>query len=106
MVSEARNAVIKIYFTVLLFLMYYFINETAFIGGIGITYRHLFALAVIFSAFVYFHFRPDVAGAVTSIKSALVFAVPLLVVLLSSCLVWIIDKSDITTIFRGISGCR
>ena len=50
MVSEARNAVIKIYFTVLLFLMYYFINETAFIGGIGITYRHLFALAVIFSA--------------------------------------------------------
>ena len=30
---------------------------------------------------------------------------PLLVVLLSSCLVWIIDKSDITTIFRGISGC-
>ena len=105
MVSEARNAVIKIYFTVLLFLMYYFINETAFIGGIGITYRHLFALAVIFSAFVYFLFRPDVAGAVTSIKSALVFAVPLLVVLLSSCLVWIIDKSDITTIFRGISGC-
>ena len=105
MVSEARNAVIKIYFTVLLFLMYYFINETAFIGGIGITYRHLFALAVIFSAFVYFLFRTDVAGAVTSIKSALVFAVPLLVVLLSSCLVWIIDKSDITTIFRGISGC-
>lgn len=62
MVSEARNAVIKIYFTVLLFLMYYFINETAFIGGIGITYRHLFALAVIFPPLCIFFSAPMLQG--------------------------------------------
>ena len=104
MVTTAREAVVKIYFTALMFLMYFFLNETAYIGGRGITYRHLFALAIIFSAFIYFLIRPDVSRAVTSIKSALVFAVPLLVVVASS-LVWIIDKSDISTILRGLSGC-
>ena len=58
MVSEARNAVIKIYFTVLLFLMYYFINETAFIGGIGITYRHLFRPCRHFFRLCVFSFPP------------------------------------------------
>ena len=105
MVTTAREAVVKVYFTVLMFLMYFFLNETAYIGGRGITYRHLFALAIIFSAFIYFLIRPDVSRAVTSIKSALVFAVPLLVVVVASSLVWIIDKSDISTILRGLSGC-
>ena len=105
MVTRARETVVKVYFTVLMFLMYFFLNETAYIGGRGITYRHLFALAIIFSAFIYFLIRPDVSRAVTSIKSALVFAVPLLVVVVASTLVWIIDKSELSTILRGLSGC-
>ena len=105
MVTRAREAVVKVYFTVLMFLMYFFLNETAYIGGMGITYRHLFALAIIFSAFIYFLIKPDVSRAVTSLKSSVVFAVPLLVVVVASSLVWIIDKSELSTILRGLSGC-
>lgn len=105
MVTRAREAVVKVYFTVLMFLMYFFLNETAYIGGMGITYRHLFALAIISSAFIYFLIKPDVSRAVTSLKSSAVFAVPLLVVVVASSLVWIIDKSELSTILRGLSGC-
>lgn len=105
MQKKTVAAVVKVYFTALLFLMYFFINETAYVGGIGITFRHLFALAVIASAFVCFLVSPRLAAATVSVKSALVFAVPLLVVLVSSMLVWMLDKSAPSTIMRGISGC-
>lgn len=105
MLNKAIAGVVKLYFTALLFLMYFFITETAYVGGIGITFRHLFALAVIVSAFICFIIRPKLAAAAVSVKSALVFAVPLLVVVVSSMLVWIIDKSELSTIMRGLSGC-
>ena len=103
--GKAVQAVVKCYFTAVLFLMYYFINDAVFIGGIGVTLRHIFALLTVISAFVYFLARPDISKAAVSLKSALVFAVPLLVIVLSSMLVWIIDKSELSTIMRGLSGC-
>ena len=103
--GKAVQAVVKCYFTAVLFLMYYFINDAVFIGGIGVTLRHIFALLTVLSAFVYFLARPDISKAAVSLKSALVFAVPLLVIVLSSMLVWIIDKSELSTIMRGLSGC-
>ena len=103
--GKAVQAVVKCYFTAVLFLMYYFINDAVFIGGIGVTLRHIFALLTVISAFVYFLARPDISKAAVSLKSALVFAVPLLVIVLSSMLVWIIDKSELSTIMRGLSRC-
>lgn len=103
--KKAINAVVKVYFTAVLFLMYFFINETLFVGGIGITFRHVFALVLVVSAFVYFLVKPDLPTATVSVKSALVFAVPLLVIVVSSMFVWILEKSDISTIARGLSGC-
>ena len=105
MQSKAADAVGKIYFTALAFLMYFFINEVAYIGGIGVTFRHIFALTIIASAFVYFLIRSDVGRALVSVKSALVFATPLLVVVVASMLVWVVDQSGTATIARGISGC-
>ena len=48
--ERAIQATIKVYFTAVLFLMYYFINEAVFVGGIGITLRHVFALLTVMSA--------------------------------------------------------
>ncbi len=103
--ERAIQATIKVYFTAVLFLMYYFINEAVFVGGIGITLRHVFALLTVMSAFVYFLVKPDISKAAVSVKSAAVFAVPLLIIILSSMLVWVIEKSAVSTIMRGISGC-
>ena len=105
MQSKAADAVGKIYFTALAFLMYFFINEVAYIGVIWVTFRHIFALTIIASAFVYFLIRSDVGRALVSVKSALVFATPLLVVVVASMLVWVVDQSGTATIARGISGC-
>lgn len=103
--EKAIRTVVQVYFTAVLFLMYYFVSEAIFIGGIGITLRHVFALVVIFSAFLYFLIRPDVPRAAVSLKAALVFGMPLLVIVLSSMLVWVIDRSAVSTIMRGLSGC-
>ena len=103
--GKAVETVARVYFLAVMFLMYFFIEEAVYIGGIGITLRHVFALLLIASAFVYFIIKPDVARAAVSLKSAFVFAVPLLVVIVASMLVWVIDKSDVSTIMRGISGC-
>lgn len=103
--EKTVNSFVKVYFTMLAFMMYFFINEVAYIGGIGVTYRHIFALAVIASAFLLFLVKPNVSRGALSVRSALAYAVPLLVVVTSSMLVWVIDKSDISTIMRGISGC-
>lgn len=105
LLRKTANAFVKVYFTALAFMMYFFINEVAYVGGIGVTYRHIFALAIVASAFLLFLASPDVSRGAVSLKSALVYALPLLVVLVSSMLVWVVDKSDISTIMRGISGC-
>lgn len=105
MTEKVASVVLKVYFTAVAFMMYYFLTEAAYIGGIGVTYRHLFALLLVVSAFVYFLISPDIARGAVSVKGALVYAVPLLVVLVASMLVWFVDKSSPTTIQRGISGC-
>lgn len=101
--KKGADAVIKAYFLSVMFLMYYFITQDVYVGGIGITLRHVFALLLIVSAFVYFLVSPDVIKAAAAVKSALVFAVPLAVTVVSSMLVWIIEKSAAATIARGLS---
>ena len=101
--KKGTDAVIKIYFLSVMFLMYYFITQETSVGGIGITLRHVFALLLIASAFVYFLFSPDIARGAVTVKSSLVFAVPLAVTLVSSMLVWVIEKSATATIARGLS---
>ena len=80
MTEKVASVVLKVYFTAVAFMMYYFLTEAAYIGGIGVTYRHLFALLLVVSAFVYFLISPDIARGAVSVKGALVYAVPLLVV--------------------------
>ncbi len=102
--NKVEKSVLGVYFAALSFLMHYFIHEDINIG-VGLTFRHLFALAIIVSGFVVFLVKPRMDRALVSLKSALVFSVPLLVVLVASMLVWLLDKSALSTIFRGISGC-
>lgn len=103
--NKGIEAVVKAYFISVMFLMYYFITQDVYVGGIGITLRHVFALLLIVSAFVYFTVAPDVARGAAAAKSSLVFAIPLAVTVLSSMLVWVIEKSSFSTIARGLSGC-
>ena len=73
--NSALKKVIGAYFMALTIMMYYFLNSTLEFG-LSITYRHLFALIIIFSGILYFLARPNLARASVAVKSALVVSVP------------------------------
>lgn len=91
-----------VYFIVLAALMYYFLQEVLQLR-IYITFRHIFALILVFSAFVCFLLRPNIARGVTAVKDGLILSAPLLVILAMSCLIWVANHTDADMIFRGLS---
>lgn len=92
-----------VYFVALAALMYYFLQPVIDLG-IYVTYRHAFALLIAVSGFVCFLFKPNLARFSVSIKSALVYSLPLLVMLTSSLWIWLNNRSDFAVIARGLSG--
>lgn len=99
---SAAEKIKTVYFIALAVLMYYFLTEAVVIG-VAFTYRHLFAIAIVISGFVCFLARPDIGRFSVSVKSALVYSIPLLVEVTVSLLVWLVDKSDFKAIARGLS---
>ncbi len=100
--GKVKEQVLAVYFVAISVLMHFFLIETLDLG-IFITYRHLFALLLVFSAFVYFLVYPNVARGAVAVKSALIMAVPLLVMVTASLLVWVLNQTDFDIISRGMS---
>ncbi len=101
-VSKYTDKIIGFYFLMVTVLMYYFITEV-FEFSVHITYRHVFALVIAFSAALAFFIKPNIARGVTSFKSACVYSVPLLVTTTVSLLIWSINLEDFDVISRGLS---
>lgn len=102
MQNSIAQKVIGIYFMALAIMMYYFLNSVLEFG-LSITHRHLFALIIIFSGILYFLARPNLARASVAVKSSLVISVPMFVMVTASMLVWVVEKSELHVITRGIS---
>ncbi len=100
--NRAAQKIVGVYFVALSVLMYYFLNDDLYFG-LSITYRHLFAIIIIFSGFVYFLIKPDIARASVALKSSLVLGLPLLVIFTSSLMVWFVEQSELHVITRGLS---
>ena len=100
--ETVKKQVVAVYFVAVSVLMHFFLVETLDIG-IWITYRHLFALLLVFSAFISFLLSPNLARGAVAFKSACVMAVPLLVMTTVSLLVWAINRTDFDMISRGLS---
>lgn len=101
-VNKVTNRIICFYFLMVSILMYYFITEV-FEFKIHITYRHVFALVIAFSAVFCFFVKPNIARGATSLKSAFVYSAPLLVITTVSLLIWSINLADFDVISRGLS---
>lgn len=91
-----------LYFMFVAVLLYYFLNESLYIG-LALTYRHIFALVLFFSAAVLFLFKPDVARGITAFKEALIYSTPLLVTTVVSLFIWFMGTVDTSVITRGLS---
>ena len=90
------------YFMVVAVMMYYFLNEHLDIG-LHVTFRHLFALVLFFSATLLFLYKPDIARGVTSFKDAGMYSIPLLVTTTVSLFIWFVETVDTGVISRGLS---
>jgi len=91
-----------IYFLIVAVMMYYFLNEYLDVG-LHVTYRHVFALVLFFSAIVIFMFKPNLSRGVTSFCDAVVYSAPLFVITAVSLFVWFVGTVDIGVISRGLS---
>lgn len=99
MVSEKVKAA---YFIGLATLMYFFLEEYLDVG-VYVTYRHIFALLLVASAFVCFLIRPNIARGAVAVKSGLVFSVPVFLMIFVSMFIWIVEQTDFDLISRGLS---
>lgn len=100
--NAARERITAVYFTAAAALMYYFIDQALYIP-VGITFRHIFALLLIFSAFIHFLIRPNIARAAVAVKSGLVMGTPTFVMIIVSLLIWCVERTDVDLISRGLS---
>lgn len=97
------NNVLTVYFLVLLFIMYYLHGEVLNVG-LYITYGHICSLVIIFSAFIWFLYTANISRLAVSLKSALIFAMPLFVMTMVSFYIWVVSRTEIAAINRGLSG--
>lgn len=92
----------EFYFVAVAAMMYYFLTETINLG-VFVSYRHAFALALVFSVAVSFLAKPDIARGIPAVKSAAVYSVPLLVTFTVSLFIWFYNRVDTAVIARGLS---
>ena len=102
-VTKYANLIKSFYFMVVTVLMYYFLTEVLPLA-VHITYRHIFALVLTFSAALCFMVKPNIARGVTSFKSSIVFSAPVIVTVTVSLLIWSVNLENFDVISRGLSG--
>lgn len=103
--SGSKNTgkiIIGFYFMAVTVLMYYFLYEV-FEFAVHVTYRHVFALVIAFSAVLCFFIKPNIARGIISFKSACVYSAPLLVTIAISLVIWTVNLEDFDVISRGLS---
>ncbi len=103
MENKFFDTVKAFYFMSVAVLMYYFLNEEINVG-VFVTFRHAFAVVLVFSCFVSFLVKPDIARGIVALKSALVYSIPLLVTIVVSLFIWMTVRADTDIIKRGLSG--
>lgn len=91
-----------VYFMIAAVMMYYFLNEYLDVG-LHVTYRHLFALVLAFSAIALFLYKPNIAKGLTAFKQACVYSTPLAVTTVVSLFVWFVGTAEISVMSRGLS---
>lgn len=90
------------YFMAVTVMMYYFLNEYLDVG-LHITFCHIFALVLFFSATLLFLYKPDIARGFAAVKEAVVYSLPLLVTTVVSLFIWSMETADVSVISRGLS---
>lgn len=95
-----REKTLAVYFISLATLMYYLLTQIINIPY-TIPVRQIVVVMLLFSEFVCFVIRPNIARCYVSIKGALVLAAPLLVMVTVSLPIWFAQRVEWTEIYRS-----
>ena len=90
------------YFMLTAVMMYYFLNEYLDVG-LHVTFRHVFALVLFFSATIFFLYKPNIASGYTAFKDAFIYSLPLAVTTIVSLFIWFAQTVETDVISRGLS---
>ena len=96
--DKAKN----VYFVAVAVMMYYFLTEYINLG-IHVTFRHAFALLLVFSAVLLFLYRPNIPRGIVLFKESCVYSIPLAVTTVVSLFIWFMGTVDVEVISRGLS---
>ena len=102
-VHKIAENILAIYFIALGVMMHYFVEDMTYIGGIGISFRRIFALVIVFSTAIIFLVKPNISRGIVSLKSALVMSAPIVVMLTASLLIWAVNLTETDMMMRGVS---
>ena len=100
--ERVKSRIKVIYFVALGSIMYYLIDGYVDLG-VYVTYRHVLALLLIFSAFCCFIVKPDIPRMAAAFKSCLAFSAPTFVFLIFSLFIWAYNREEPAIIARGLS---
>lgn len=97
------TALLKGIFVALACGMFYFTDASITVGGIGVMYQYLFAMAIIMLGFFVFLIVPDVRRILVVARYGWALSASYLWIVLYSLLVWAMLRSQLNVISRGCS---
>lgn len=99
--KELKGFLLRTVYLALTCGMFYYANAYLTIGGFGVMYQYLFAIAIILLAFTVFLVRPDSRRMVVALRYSWAFSAHYLWIGLYSMLVWGLSLSRFNVITRG-----
>lgn len=100
--SKLRSRIVAVYFIALAFMMYYSQDRSISIPY-TIALRQVFVVCIIFSGFVCFLVRPNIARASVAIRSAFAFAAPMFVMIVVSLPIWFTQRASTSELFQEMA---
>lgn len=99
--KELKGFLLRAAFLGLFCAMFYFKVETVMVGGFGVMYQYICAIAVILLAFVLFLIQPDPRRMAVTLRYSWALSAHYLWIVLYSMLVWSLTLSQFNVITRG-----
>ena len=99
--KDLKGFLLRVIYLALASIMFYFTNEGVIVGGIGVMYQYLFAMAIIMLAFTAFLVKPDSYRMALTLRYGWRLGAHYLWIELYSMLVWGLSLSRFNIITRG-----
>lgn len=97
-----KNVLMTIIYFALAIPMFYLVQYSVSIGGIGFMYMYIFGIGIVIAAGVMFLISPDVKRFILSFKYTMVMSAPYLWTVLYSLFFWVVTLTGFSVMRKGV----